>query len=185
MNLQNLTLKTYYPPSPLAGRWICQCWWGTWSWLSTNQSGCPCLTPSGLSSRSNTRWITTCSPPRGHGEYSIDSCPGSGVYLVCITLDMCLHKKNNPLGRFNYTLSIPMLVWILDSYILFYVLLSLLIVQEAQGGAFGSDTSWWTGSECPRRAGVRLWSLHIADCQRRSGWECRPSGTYVWVNLFL
>lgn len=48
--------------------------------------------------------------------------------------------------------------------------------QEAERGAFGSDTPWWIGSECPRRSGVWLWSLHITDCQRRSGWECWPSG---------
>lgn len=78
----------------------------------------------------------------------------------------------------------PNFTWLIHP-VLYLCFTSVLIVQEAQRGAFGSDTSWWTGSECPRRAGVWLWSLHITDCQRRSGWECRPSGMYLWANLFV
>lgn len=50
------------------GPWTSLCWSEIWSWSSMNQSACLCLMPSGLSFHLNTRWSTTSSPPRGHGE---------------------------------------------------------------------------------------------------------------------
>lgn len=40
----------------------------------------------------------------------------------------------------------------------------LSLLQEAERGSFGSNASWWTGPQCPRRVRVWFWSLHITDC---------------------
>lgn len=68
-----------------SGRWIYLCLSATWSWSSTNPSACLCLMPFDLSSRSSIRWSTTCSPPRGQGEYCSYCCHTPRAYCFpCI-----------------------------------------------------------------------------------------------------